>query len=131
MEKLQVKQNKMFFLMILFFTVGLFSILQVNSMTVKNVYAATFHKDQKLAIGCDIVGPFVAEKLLKMDIGKTWEIVCGDVKKYKCDECTKYNFKYYEDKHRLALGCDTDKFLTIAKPIYIEKDESELVKCER
>ena len=50
------KLNKTFFL--IFLTVvaaGLFSVLQMsNNLLFKDANAATFHKDQTLAIGCDV-----------------------------------------------------------------------------
>jgi len=124
------KLNKTFSLITLtFVTAGLFFILQTsNSLLFEDANAATFHKDQTLAIGCD-VHIFIADYGKKMDTGYTWELVCGEVHQYKCDDCNKLHFPY-DGRNAIYLRCDHDNPLIIAKPITLDKGETELVKCE-
>jgi hypothetical protein len=124
------KHNKMFSLIILTFTAtGLFPVFQIpDNMLFQNADAATFHKDQTLAIGCD-VHIFIASYGKKMDAGYTWELVCGEVHQYKCDDCNKLHFPY-DNRNAIYLRCAHDNPFIIAKPITLDKGETELVKCE-
>ena len=124
------KLNKIFFLITLTFVAGvLFSVFQMpNNLLIEDANAATFHKDQTLAIGCD-VSIFIADYGKKMDIGYTWELVCGEVHQYKCDDCNKLHFPY-EGRNAIYLRCAHDNPLIIAKSITLDKGTTELVKCE-
>jgi hypothetical protein len=124
------KLNKMFSLIILTFTAtGLFSVFHISdNIPFQNANAATFHKDQTLAIGCD-VHIFIADYGKKMDEGYTWELVCGEVHQYKCDDCNKIHFPY-DGRNAIYLRCAHDNPFIFAKPITLDKGETELVKCE-
>ena len=125
------KHNKIFSSIILTFVsaAGLFSIFPIsNNILFQDTDAATFHKDQTFAIGCD-VHIFIADYGKKMDTGYTWELVCGEVHQYKCDDCNKLHFPY-DGRNAIYLRCDHDNPLIIAKPITLDKGETELVKCE-
>jgi len=125
------KLNKTFSLIILtFVAAGLLSVLQMpNNLLFEYANAATFHKDQTLAIGCDVQF-FVASYGEKMDTGYTWELVCGEVHQYKCDDCHKLHFPY-DGRNAIYLWCAHDNPFIIAKSITLDKDTTELVKCEK
>ena len=108
---------------------GLFSVLHMsNNLLFEDANAATFHKDQTLAIGCD-VHIFIADYGKEMDEGYTWELVCGEVHQYKCDDCNKLHFPY-DGRNAIYLRCAHDNPFIIAKSISLDKGETELVKCE-
>ena len=125
------KLNKTFFFILLTFVTGaLFSILQMsNNLLFEDANAATFHKDQTLAIGCG-VHIFIADYGKKMDEGYTWELVCGEVHQYKCDDCYKLHFPY-DGRNAIYLRCAHDNPFIIAKSITLDKGTTELVKCEQ
>ena len=116
--------NKIFSLIILTFAsaAGLFSVFQIsNNIFFQDADAATFHKDQTLAIGCD-VHVFIATYGKIMDTGYTWELVCGEVHQYKCDDCNKLHFPY-DYRNAIYLRCAHDNPFIIAKSITLDKGE--------